>query len=118
MTLRPVDSSGDILPVLSSSALLRGAPAAARLVQDRLELLSGDWWENPALGNEILQMMQESRLTENDLQAVSNYLSAYIRRTPGVLEVRDAVISAEGKRVSFSCIVETGEGTAGIQYEW
>ena len=57
MIIRPVDASGDILPVLSSADLLRGAPAVARLVQDQLELLSGDWWENPAWGNEILRML-------------------------------------------------------------
>ena len=39
MILRPVDSNGDILPVLSSSALVQGAPAVALLVRDRLELL-------------------------------------------------------------------------------
>ena len=51
MILRPVDENGDILPVLSSADLIRGAPATARLVKDRLELLSGDWWENLTWGN-------------------------------------------------------------------
>ena len=51
MVLRPVDENGDILPVLASASLLKGAEAVARLVKDRLELLSGDWWENLTWGN-------------------------------------------------------------------
>ena len=48
LLLRPVDDSGDILPVLSSSALVSGSFAVTQLVRDRLNLLSGEWWENPA----------------------------------------------------------------------
>ena len=36
MILRPVDSNGDILPVLVSTSMLRGAGAVVRLVKDRL----------------------------------------------------------------------------------
>lgn len=48
MLLRPVDASGDILPVLSSSDLESDPESVALLVRDRLNLLSGEWWENPA----------------------------------------------------------------------
>ena len=47
MLLRPVDASGDLLPVMSSSDLLSGPEAVARLVQYRLSLLRRAWWENP-----------------------------------------------------------------------
>ena len=116
MILRPVDASGDILPVLSSSALLRGAPAVARLVQDRLELLTGDWWENTAWGNSIIDLMKDSRFTEADTQALASYLTSYIRQTNGVQDVRDVVFSAEGRAFSYSCTVETDTGEAGIRY--
>lgn len=116
MILRPVDSNGDILPVLSSASLLRGPEAEARLVKDRLELLSGDWWENPARGNEILEMLKESRLTEADIQALANYITSYIRRTPGVLEVEDVAIALEGNVFSCSCRVDTEDGSAQIDY--
>ena len=110
MLLRPVDSSGDILSVLSSSDLLRGAPATAALIQDRLDLLSGDWWENPAWGNEILTMLRESRLTEADVQALATYLTAYIRETPGVQEVKDVTFSVDGRQFSYQCTVITDDG--------
>ncbi len=117
MILRPVDNNGDILPVVTSASLLRDALAVARLVKDRLELLAGDWWENLSWGNGIINMLQESRLTEADTQALVSYLTSYIRGTSGVLDVRDAVGSVSGKQFSFSCIVDTEYGEAVINYE-
>ena len=116
MVLRPVDENGDILPVLMSASLLKGVDAVARLVKDRLEMLTGDWWENPAWGNEVLEMMRSSRLTEADTQALANYITSYIRQTDGVLEVEDVVFSVEGKQFSYSCLVDTEEGSAEINY--
>ena len=116
MKIRPQDGQGDILPVLSSSDMLRGAPAAALLVKERLKLFAGEWWENPGAGNAVLEMLRESRLTGADTQLLSNYLSGYIRKTPGVLEVREVKASVENRRFSFSCTVETAEGSAEITY--
>ena len=42
MTSRPIDSSGDILPVLSPSDLLSDTPAVAAALSDHLRLFSGD----------------------------------------------------------------------------
>ena len=50
MTSRPIDSSGDILPVLSPSDLLSDAPAVAVALSDHLCIFSGDWWEKPDSG--------------------------------------------------------------------
>ena len=47
--MRPVDASGDILPVLSAADMATGAEAVAVLAADRLRLLTGDWWENPVV---------------------------------------------------------------------
>ena len=116
MILRPTDASGDILPVLSSSSLLKGAPAVARLVQDRLELLSGDWWENPARGNGILEMLRESRLTEADRQVLASYLTEYIRKTEGVEDVRDVSFRVSGRTFSYACTVLTEDGETTLEY--
>jgi len=118
MVLRPVDENGDILPVLASASLLKGAEAVARLVKDRLELLSGDWWENPARGNEILEMLKESRLTEADTRALASYITSYIRQTEGVLDVEDVVSFMEGTQFSCSCRVDTEDGSAEIDYSF
>ena len=117
MIHRPADEAGDILPVLSSSCLLRGSRAVAQLVRERLSLYTGDWWENPAWGNEILEMLEESRLTGADRQALAAYLSSYILETPGAGEIRDAAFSAENEKFRFQCTLDTESGTESISYE-
>ena len=110
MTIRPLDSTGDILPVLASSGMLSGAEALALLIEDRLKLLTGDWWENPAWGCEILDLLKESRATEADQQTLASYLTTYIRETEGVREVRDVSLSLNGRQMAFSCTVVCEEG--------
>lgn len=117
MILRPVDENGDMLPVLSSSRMLKGAEAVAQLIRCRLSLYTGEWWENPDWGNGILEMLRDARLTEADMQAVSSYLSAYIRETPGVLDVRDAVCSMTDRQFHYSCTVDTAGGSISMNYE-
>ena len=71
MILRPVDAAGDILPVLSSRTLLSGPEAVAQLVEYRLSLLAGEWWENAGMVFSILVVMRTSRLTENSGSALA-----------------------------------------------
>ena len=116
MKLRPVDQNGDMLPVLHASDMLSGSPAVAKLVEDRLVLYFGDWWENSSWGNEILRMLQEGRMTEADAQSLSTYLSSYVRKTSGVKEVQDERWDISGGRFSWGCTVLTEYGKAGIEY--
>ena len=117
MIYRPADENGDILPVLSRADLLRGQEATARLIRDRLSLYTGSWWENEAWGNGIPEMLEDTRLTEADGQALASYLSVYIRETPGVREVRDMSFSAENRKFRFQCTADTESGTAEILFE-
>ena len=112
--MRPVDASGDILPVLSAADMATGAEAVAVLAGDRLRLLSGDWWENPEWGCEILDLIRDSRLTEKDAQAVSTYLASYVRETPGVLDVRDEKWEIVDSRLRWSCTAITAFGNAEV----
>ena len=116
MIYRPTDLSGDILPVLTISDMLSGAEAVARLVNDRLNLLTGDWWENPGWGCSVVQQMEERRITEADGEALSSYLTAYVRETPGVMDVLDVHASVEDFRFSWTCTVLTDSGTASVSY--
>ena len=117
MIYRPVIANGDIQPVLNLNTVLIEIEAIAQSVNDRLSLQSGDWWENPSWGNAILEMLKDSRFTEMDQQAISTYLSSYIRDTPGVLDVRDVKYAVEGRVFRYSCTIETENGFASIQYE-
>ena len=93
MILRPVDENGDVLPVLVSASLLKGTGAVARLVKDRLELLAGDWWENPAWGNAIVD--------------IARYHSVQGIRT-GIVEFRHYGIRL-GRRLSIVLLPQTLE---------
>ena len=117
MKMRPTDENGDVLPVLQTGEMLSGALAVARLVESRLNLYSGDWWENSSWGNKILKMLQEGRLTNADAQALSTYLTEYVRETSGVQDVMDVRFSIEGHRFSWSCTVLTEYGSASVSFE-
>ena len=117
MVIRPVDETGDILPVLRVSDLLKGSRATAELIHDRLRLLTGEWWENPGRGNAVLEMLKASRLTEADGQLITGYLSSYIWETPGVHDIRESKVSADGRRLCFSFVAETADGNVDISYE-
>ena len=116
MLLRPADASGDLLPVPSSSALLSGPKAVARLAEYRLSLLRGEWWENPESGFFILDTLRESRITEADASALSSQISACVRETPGVREVEDVRFAVSGRQLSYRCSVRTKEGSAEVTY--
>ena len=116
MTIRPVDASGDILPVLSASVLVSGPEAVTLLVRNRLNLLSGEWWENPAWGCRIFDMIRERRVTEQDVPALSSYLCSYISASRGVRSVEDVHTDVSGRRFTFSCRVLTEEGSGAVNY--
>jgi len=116
MTCRNVDTSGDILPVLSPGDLGSGAEAMAIGLADHLRVFTGEWWENPELGNGIFDLIAGEWMTEKDLPALCSYLSSYVGSFPEVEEVTDvrgrvmngvfsytatAVVSGERVRVSF-----------------
>ena len=116
MVIRPVDENGDILPVSGTGDLLHGVRADSLLVSDRLNLLSGEWWENVNWGNAIVDMLKETRYTDADRQTLAGYIVSYIRETPGVIDVRDTELSMEGRQFRFSCTVETENGTAEVSW--
>ncbi len=117
MILRPVDASGDILPVLSSGALLSGPEAVALLVKCRLSLLAGEWWEVPDLGFPLLDSLASARLTDADAQALASSVAAYIRETPGVRDVDDVQFSVAGRQFALSCSVRTDGGAAAVSWD-
>ena len=116
MRIRPTDETGDILPVLSAGALLTGAEAAAGLVRYRLNLLTGEWWENPSHGCAVFSMLREGRITAADRDTLASYIASYIRSTPGVQSVENVSASAAGRQFTFSCDLRTAAGSAGISY--
>ncbi len=116
MLLRPVDASGDILPVLSTSVLVSDPESVVLLVRDRLNLFSGEWWENPSWGCEIFDMIRSGRVMDSDVSSLASYLSSYIAATPGVQSVEDVHTAVSGRRFTFSCRVLTEHGGGDVSF--
>ncbi len=117
MKQRPVDPSGDVLPVLHISDMIQSAGAIALLVKNRLSLLSGEWWENSGLGFPVLRSLEESRLSETDVRNFSSMITEYIRQTEGVKEVFDVEMNLSNKQLNYSCSVLTVYGVTDIAYQ-
>ena len=116
MTGRPVDVSGDILPVLSPADLASGTEAVAIGLADHLRVFTGEWWEKPELGNGIFDLIAGERVTEKYVPALCSYMSSYLMGFPEVEQVTEAqgavrngeftytataIVSGEMVRVSF-----------------
>ena len=110
MALHNRDSNGDWMPVVSSGERLMGAEAVARLVEDRLRIFQGEWWENASVGNPALEMLREYRPTEANLVQVVNAITEYIQGTEGVIAVENVHGTVEDRRVLYSCTVVTAYG--------
>ena len=115
-TIRPSDATGDILPILSITDLSQGPSTTAKLIQYRLKLLTGEWWEYPEQGNQILHLLQTTRLTEADAEPLTSYFSSYIADTPGVFSIENAETVIEGRRFRFSCTALTKEGNVSVSF--
>lgn len=117
MKQRPVDPSGDVLPVLHISDMIQSAGAIALLVKNCLSLLYGEWWENSGLGFPVLRSLEESRLSETDIRSFSSMITEYIRQTEGVKEVFDVETNMSNKQLNYSCSVLTVYGVTDIAYQ-
>ena len=117
MLLRPVDENGDILPVHSVSDMLSGPAAVGRLACDRLRLLRGDWWESPDEGFQILELLREDRVSERNLDQLSDTISAFLLETSGIIAVDDVQTEMTGHVFSYSCRLICEDGTTDVAYE-
>ena len=116
MRCRPRDASGDILPVTAPVDLLTGPEAAAAVLSDHLHLLSGEWWENPSSGNEILDLLSDARGTDREAETLTSYLVSYIRTDPRVRSITDSRGSFSGRTFFFSCTAHTDDGESAVTF--
>lgn len=112
MTCRPVDSAGDILPVLSPASLLSGAPAAAAALSDHLRLFSRDWWEYPLRGNPVFDLLAAGPLRDGDLPALSACATSYVLEFPAVRSVSDVHVSRSGSVMTYTATAHTFDGAS------
>ena len=112
MTARPVDASGDVLPVLSPASLLSDAPAVASALSDHLRLFTGDWWEYPVRGNPVFDLMAAGPVQEKDLPALSACITSWLLTFPAVRSVSDVSASISGSILTYSAVASLTFGTS------
>ena len=112
MTARPIDSSGDILPVLIPDDLLTEAAAVASALTDHLRLFTGDWWEYPARGNPIFDLIAAGPLMEKDLPALSAALTAYVMEFPPVRSVSDVETLLSAGVMTYTAVAHLSSGAS------
>ena len=116
MTARPIDSAGDILPVLSPASLLSGAPAVASALRDHLRVFTGDWWEYPDRGNPVFDLIAAGPMGEKDLPALAACVTSYVMEFPAVRAVSDVRASLADGVMMYSAVAHLDSGdTAPIQ---
>ena len=112
MTARPVDASGDILPVLSPASLLSDPLAAASALSDHLRLFTADWWEYPARGNPVFVLMASGPVQEKDLPALSACITSWLLTFPAVRSVSDVTASLTGSVLTYTAVASLTSGAS------
>lgn len=116
MVTRPLDSDGDVLPVLTSTVLSRGKSSAAQVIKYYLDLMGGEWWENPSHGNQVLIMLKSKRYTTANADELSDYLTSYVRKMSAVESVDNVNYSIEGSQFQWSCTVGVSDELINMAY--
>ncbi len=111
------DQNGDWLPVRVKSEVLDGKEAIARLIENRLKWLKGEWWENPEQGLNVFEIFRDERVSEGRLTGSINEITRYIAETPGVISVEDVEGKIEGKQIRYTCQAVTNDGIVNVEYE-
>ena len=114
MLIHKCDTSGDWLPVVVTGDGLTGAEAVAQLIRYRLNLFQQEWWENPEIGNPVLEMLRNDRITEAAVSQVTNVISDYIRNTKDVVSLEDIKGELIGKQIQYSSRVLTAYGVTAV----
>ena len=114
MKVRPVDGSGDMLPIYESSQMLEGAEAIAQIVKERLLFMRGEWWEDETLGIGIPDFLSRTVKSEQ-INLLDKYITSYIGETEGVEAVTNATVEFVDRVLILKCVVQTSEGSALVE---
>ena len=117
MAVRPIDpETEDILPVLAYSDLSMEVREVEIQIDYHLGLLKGEWWEYLKIGNEIIDILRETRLTEGNKKLLADSISSVIKDTPGVTGISQVSYAIVGRELQYSCLAETDYGPVSVNY--
>lgn len=111
MRVRPLGTDGDFVPVYSLSQMASGSDAVRQVVDLRLRLNRGEWWEDEEIGFQVPEFLTESARS-GDVDLLSKYISMYISQTMGVRAIEDVLATISGHDMAYTCVVLTDDGTS------
>lgn len=111
--VRRLDSNWDPVQGAGLAAFAADLDAVQILLQTRLQLLEGEWWENEQLGTPLFQELLGHPITQ---QGVALILRKQILSTPYVTGITGLSVTYNGvaRRFTFSANVITQFGTIPI----
>jgi hypothetical protein len=114
MLFRPVDSHGDMLPIVRKSQLLKGADAVAEAIKSRMRLHRGEWFEDPDAGSPVLDLLSKEKITEDHIGAITHQIVGYISETMGVKSVQASqpAYNKALRSMTLPCTVTPTKGEA------
>ena len=95
MTIRPMDETGDVLPVTSRGDLPTGRESTAMALRCRARLFAGEWFEDDALGLPLRTEQFRSLGREDARRALAAEIATWLSGTAGVAGIRDAEITRD-----------------------
>ena len=109
MIVRPLDENGDIFPIYSIEQMIGGKEAVSQIINLRLHLLYGEWWEDRELGFRIPDLLI-ANARRGDVDILSKYIASYVSSTQGVAAVTGIVNTYINRKMTFLCTALTNEG--------
>lgn len=110
MRYRPLDNTGDMMPVTSQAQMLTGVDAVMAAVGSRLRLLRGEWWEEPSLGFRVPEFLYTGTRLPAGPDMLAGYITAYIADTENVSAVVDVSAEMTNRVLRYHCRIETPFG--------
>lgn len=109
MNIRPLDEHGDIVPVSDLSQMASGKKAVGEIVNLRLQLYHGEWWENRDAGFRVPELLMNN-VRNGEVSLLANYIATYVSESEGVRGVSDVVVIKNGHELSVKLVAKTNEG--------
>jgi len=113
MKIRPLDGNGDIMPVTKLEDLIEGAPAVSQVITMRMQLLYGEWWEDPELGFRVPEFLA-GNARSGDVDLLAKYIASYVSDTQNVMGVENVSAVYSSHRIVFYCLAVTDEGESSV----
>lgn len=90
--------------------------AVLQIIQTKLLLLQGEWWENLADGTPLFQQILGPGNNTSKLQLISNILQQRILSVPYVTGISNAgiILNSTTRQATFGCNVLTQFGTSAL----